>query len=356
MLRNLTRTSRQFKRFFASEGAPPKPSPPKSSGLGGALVGVGGIVAAGAGYYLYNQSSKASSSTADHTEKPIDYKNVAKDISGLLEKDVEYDGIGHYGPILVRLAWHSSGTYDAKSKTGGSDGGTMRHGPEASFGANAGLAIARSLLEPIKAKYGDQLSYGDLWTLAGVVAIREMGGPEIPWRPGRVDKDEKACPPDGRLPDASKDQKHVRDIFYRMGFNDQEIVALSGAHALGKCHTDRSGYKGPWTFSPISFTNAYFQLLLSEKWIPKETDVVFVSGKEEKKPWKGPRQYVDAKTETLMMLPSDLALIQDSGFKKYVELYSKNQDKWFDDFSKAFAKLLELGCSGNVLSNTPVVF
>jgi cytochrome c peroxidase len=64
-----------------------------------------------------------------------------------------------------------------------------------------------------------------------------MGGPQIAWRPGRSDAaDGKQCPPDGRLPDATKDQRHVRDIFYRMGFNDQEIVALCGAHALGKCH------------------------------------------------------------------------------------------------------------------------
>ena len=65
-----------------------------------------------------------------------------------------------------------------------------------------------------------------------------MGGPLIQWRSGRVDaKDSSKCPPDGRLPDASKAEAHLRAIFYRMGFNDQEIVALSGAHVLGKCHT-----------------------------------------------------------------------------------------------------------------------
>jgi len=71
-----------------------------------------------------------------------------------------------------------------------------------------------------------------------------MGGPIIPFRPGRGDKDLSACTPDGRLPDGSKGSRHIRDIFYRMGFNDQEIVALCGAHALGRCHADRSGFKG----------------------------------------------------------------------------------------------------------------
>ena len=60
-------------------------------------------------------------------------------------------------------------------------------------------------------------------------------GPHIKWRPGRKDQDDSTkCPPDGRLPDGAKGSPHLRDIFYRMGFNDQEIVALSGAHALGR--------------------------------------------------------------------------------------------------------------------------
>lgn len=114
------------------------------------------------------------------------------------------------------------------------------------------------------------ISYSDLWILAGVTAIQEMQGPAIPYRPGRRDKDIAACTPDGRLPDATKGNRHLRDIFYRMGFNDQEIVALSGAHALGRCHTDRSGFTGPWTFSPTVVTNEYYKLLLNEKWTWKK--------------------------------------------------------------------------------------
>ena len=95
-----------------------------------------------------------------------------------------------------------------------------------------------------------------LWTLTGVAAIQEMAGPHIPWRPGRIDGFSHQATPDGRLPDGAD---HLRHIFYRMGyvnkkiwtwdfadlihsFNDQETVALSGAHALGRCHTDRSGF------------------------------------------------------------------------------------------------------------------
>lgn len=99
-----------------------------------------------------------------------------------------------------------------------------------------------------------------------------MQGPVIPYRPGRKDGEAAACTPDGRLPDASQREKHLRDIFYRMGFNDQEIVALSGAHALGRCHVDRSGFDGPWTFSPTVLTNDYYKLLLNEKWQWKKWD------------------------------------------------------------------------------------
>lgn len=116
------------------------------------------------------------------------------------------------------------------------------------------------------------ISYSDLWIIAGVVAIQEMQGPTIPWRPGRQDNDMSACTPDGRLPDATQGSKHLRDIFGRMGFDDQEIVALSGAHALGRCHPDRSGFEGPWTFSPTTLTNDYFRLLLEEKWYPRKWD------------------------------------------------------------------------------------
>ena len=156
-------------------------------------------------------------------------------------------------------------SYDKETGTGGSNGATMRFAPEGDHGANAGLKAARDFLEPVKAQF-PWITYSDLWTLAGVCAIQEMQGPVIPWRPGRQDRDIGLCTPDGRLPDGSKEQSHLRAIFGRMGFDDREIVALSGAHALGRCHTDRSGFDGPWSFSPTVMSNDYFRLLLEEKW------------------------------------------------------------------------------------------
>lgn len=266
----------------------------------------------------------------------VDYKAVASDVASIIKSDP------NKGPTLVRLAWHSSGTYDKMSKDGGSGGGTIRFKEELAHGGNAGLGdTAVVWMEDVKRKYGDSLSYADLYTLGGVVAIKEMGGPTIKWSSGRVDAlDPSAVTPDGRLPNADSgpsgseptDASHLRTVFGRMGFDDdREIVALSGAHALGRCHATASGYDGPWTPLPTTFNNLYYTLLKSVKWTKRD--------------WSGPFQYED-EGKKLMMLPTDLVLIQDEGFNKYVDIYAGDQAKFFDDFSNAFNKLEELGTVG----------
>lgn len=316
----------------------------KASGTN-VIAAVSLLGAAGVGFYFYNQGGKKDllgvgvghGNNKLHGIKGLigkdgigsyeDYQQVYNAIADELEKDVEYDD-GSFGPVLVRLAWHASGTYSKDENTGGSNGATMRFAPEADHGANAGLIHARNFMEDIKKKF-PWITYSDLWTLGGVCAVQEMGGPKIPWRPGRSDKEAEHCTPDGRLPDGDKEHDHLRFIFYRMGFNDQEIVALSGAHALGRCHADRSGFDGPWTHSPTSFTNEYYNLLLNEKWSFRK--------------WNGPPQFQDKSTGKLMMLTTDMSLVKDKSFRKYVEKYAKSEDDFFNDFSKAYSKLLELG-------------
>lgn len=303
-------------------------------------------------------TSGAISTTSDALTQSLvnmsagrDYSAVKKDIVSLLHQP-EYDD-GSAGPVLVRLAWHSAGTYDAETDTGGSNGAGMRYEAEGGDPANAGLQHARVFLEPVKAKY-PWITYADLWTLAGVVAVEAMGGPEIAWYPGRTDfVDDSKLPPRGRLPDGALGSDHLRHIFGRMGFNDQgtciyegsfesyysanraftEIVALSGAHNLGRCHSDRSGFDGAWVNNPTRFSNTYFKLMIDREWREKVLD-------------NGVRQYVyydeDAEEE-LMMLPTDLALLSDPSFKKYVHLYASDKERFFEDFAKVFAKLVELG-------------
>ncbi|EPZ32736.1 mitochondrial putative cytochrome c peroxidase [Rozella allomycis CSF55] len=277
------------------------------------------------------------------------YTAVENAIRSIL-KNNSYDD-GSIAPVLVRLAWHASGTYDPRSPCpGGSNGATMRYAPESTDGANAGLEHARAFLEPIKKQF-PWISYADLWTLAGVVAIEAMGGPKVRWTPGmsfntirssgRQDYDPstsrikfaKIIPPNGRLPDAAQGQKHIRDVFYRMGFDDREIVALLGAHTIGRCHANRSGFEGPWTYTPTRFSNQYYVLLLKTSW-----DKKFLAN--------GNMQYKDPEDE-LMMLPADIALILDPKFRTFVELYAKDKDTFYRDFSSAFSKLLELGVKRN---------
>ncbi|KAL2216063.1 cytochrome c peroxidase mitochondrial precursor [Thermoascus aurantiacus ATCC 26904] len=267
--------------------------------------------------------------------KPGDYDAVRKDIAAQLKKPGYDDGSA--GPVFVRLAWHASGTYDAETDTGGSNGAGMRFEQEAGDPANAGLEHARAFLEPVKQRH-PWISYSDLWTLAGVVAIKEMGGPDIEWKPGRTDfVDDSKLPPRGRLPDGAQGADHIRQIFYRMGFNDQEIVALSGAHNLGRGHMNRSGFEGPWVNNPTRFSNQYFKLLTTLEWKPRTLP-------------NGVKQfsYVDPdvpenEQEPLMMLPTDMALVKDPGFAPWVHRYAKDKDLFFDHFAKAFAKLIELG-------------
>lgn len=239
------------------------------------------------------------------------------------------------GPTFIRLAWHSAGTYSKSAANGGSAGGHIRLRPERDYGANKGLDKAMKALEAVKAAH-PWISYADLYTFAGVVAVEEMGGPKIAWRWGRLDNPTGGVE-DGRLPSADRGSPkattaHVRDIFSRMGFNDREIVALIGAHAVGFCHSENSGYKGPWTHDPYGFTNSYFIELLNNKWDAVRNE-------------NGLLQFSDAKTKTLMMLPGDMIFIQDPVFRAIVEEYAADDDAWQHDFSLAFAKLLELGCT-----------
>jgi cytochrome c peroxidase len=281
---------------------------------------VAGVGAFSCGFYYYN---------INKTTKKVNYNKIKEDVEDILwNKSYEDKNIG---PLLVRLAWHASGTYDKQTKTGGSSGATMRFNKEAKDPANAGLNQARDFLEQIK-KNHPYISYADLWIYASYVAIESMGGPKIAFHQGREDAvAEQACPPNGRLPDAAQGRKHIRDVFNRMDFNDQEIVALvGGGHAMGRCHPTRSGFDGPWTFNPLAFSNLFFVELFNRQWIVKN--------------WSGPKQFVDKETGKLMMLPTDIELRDDTEFNKWSVQYKDNEELLKRDFGNAFQKLTELGC------------
>mmetsp|Transcript_14231 Transcript_14231/g.27314 ORF Transcript_14231/g.27314 Transcript_14231/m.27314 type:complete len:293 (+) Transcript_14231:172-1050(+) len=257
------------------------------------------------------------------------------------------------GPILVRLAWHDSGNYDAKEGTGGATG-SIRFDKEQAHGGNAGLKNALALMEPIKKLY-PTVSYADLFQMGSAAAIAVAGGPVIPMKYGRVDAaSDKEVPIEGRLPaggapfhkangadpasnaESQEPADHLRAVFYRMGLEDVDIVALSGAHTIGRAHKDRSGAcpmastkftkDGPgskkggmsWTPEWQKFDNSYFKILVESK----------ASGKSD---------------EELLQLSTDKALLEDPAFRPIAEKFANDQDEFFKAYSASHKKLSELG-------------
>lgn len=262
----------------------------------------------------------------------LNYNALVADLGALIRAK-------NCAPILIRLSWHDAGVFSAGELTGGCPNAVMRFkgAGEGKFAANAGLpTVAVKLLEPIAQKFVPRLlSHADLWALAANVGIRLMGGPDVAVKFGRVDAvsaEESVESQVGRLPDGDKGADHLRAVFHPKGFDDEAIVCLSGAHTVGKCNLDRSGFSGAWTEQPMKFDNSYFKELLTKSYSLETTS-------------KGCPQHKHAASGTIM-LKSDMALIQDPALKAHVQKYADNESQFFNDFAKAWTKMQELGCTG----------
>jgi catalase-peroxidase len=220
--------------------------------------------------------------------KSLDYKALKKDLVKLMTDSQDWwpADFGHYGPLFIRMAWHSAGTYRITDGRGGGGRGQQRFAPLDAWPDNVNLDKARRLLWPIKQKYGRKISWADLMILAGNVALESMGfrtfgfgggradlwepdedvnwGEEIAWLGAdkRFTGDRDLLAPFGAThmgliyvnpegPNAGGDYmaaaKDIRATFGRMAMNDEEIVALiAGGHTFGKCHgAAAESHKGP---------------------------------------------------------------------------------------------------------------
>ena len=218
----------------------------------------------------------------------LDLKTLKNEINELMvqSQDLWPADYGHYGPLFIRMAWHSAGTYRTSDGRGGAGAGTQRFAPLNSWPDNANLDKARLLLWPIKQKYGKNISWADLMILAGNCALESMGfetfgfaggradvwepeediywGSEAEWLAEKRYSGERDLEnplaavqmgliyvnpqgPNG-VPDPLASAKDIRETFGRMAMNDEETVALiAGGHTFGKTHgaADPSKYVGP---------------------------------------------------------------------------------------------------------------
>ena len=220
--------------------------------------------------------------------KSLDLDAVIADLTALMTDSQDWwpADYGHYGPLFIRMTWHSAGTYRVYDGRGGASNGTQRFAPLNSWPDNGNLDKARRLLWPIKQKYGRKLSWADLLILSGNVALESMGfktmgfaggredvwepeediywGPETDWLGDeRYSGDRELANPLGAVqmgliyvnpqgpngnPDPVASGRDIRETFARMAMNDEETVALvAGGHAFGKAHgaADPDEYVGP---------------------------------------------------------------------------------------------------------------
>jgi catalase-peroxidase len=221
--------------------------------------------------------------------KKLDYQALKNDLTALMTDSKPWwpADYGHYGPFMIRMAWHAAGTYRVTDGRGGANSGQQRFEPLNSWPDNGNLDKARRLLWPIKQKYGASISWADLFILAGNVAIESMGGPVFGFGAGRKDvyasegdtfwgaeeiwvnegaktrlidgeTEELEGPlaaiqmgliyvnPEGPggVPDALQSARDMRATFSRMAMNSEETVALTaGGHAFGKAHGAKPGEK-----------------------------------------------------------------------------------------------------------------
>ncbi|XP_062195754.1 putative L-ascorbate peroxidase 6 [Phragmites australis] len=209
---------------------------------------------------------------------------------------------------VLRLVFHDAGTFDIGDKSGGMNGSIIY---EVDRPENSGLNRSIKILGKAKEVIDNvqKVSWADLIAVAGAEAVALCGGPEIPVRLGRLDS--STADPVGKLPEETLDATALKTLFSKKGFSTQEMVVLSGAHTIG----------GKGFGSPTVFDNAYFKVLL-EKPQTSSTGMPAMIG-----------------------LRTDWALTEDDECLRWINIYAKDQARFFDDFRDTYIKLVNSGSS-----------
>jgi catalase-peroxidase len=350
--------------------------------------------------------------------KKLDYQALKADLARLMTDSQPWwpADFGHYGPQMVRMAWHSAGTYRTIDGRGGGGRGQQRFAPLNSWPDNVNIDKSRRLLWPIKKKYGQQISWADLFILAGNVALESMGfrtfgfaggredvwepdldvnwGPEMQWlgvdAKERIGETRELTGPFGAThmgliyvnpegPNASGDYlaaaKDIRETFYRMAMNDEEIVALiAGGHSFGKAHgaapeshkgpepeaapieaqglgwssnfgtghdkdTISSGLEVTWTRTPARWSNDFFENLFKYEWELTKSPAGAKQWVAKNAEANIPDAHVKGRFHKPTMLTTDLTLRFDPEFGRISRRFLENPQAFAEAFGRAWFKL-----------------
>jgi catalase-peroxidase len=351
----------------------------------------------------------------------LDLDALGRDIDEVLTTSQDWwpADFGHYGPLVIRMVWHCAGTYRVGDGRGGAAAGMQRFAPLNSWPDNRNLDKARRLLWPVKEKYGRKISWADLMIFAGNRALESMGfttfgfaggredvwepdedvywGPERAWlgdeRHGGVRELAKPLAADqmgliyvnpegpNTVPDPLTSARDIRETFRRMGFDDEETVALiAGGHTFGKTHgvadPDKhlgpvpegapleeqglgwrssygtgkgpdaiaSGLEGTWTPTPTRWDNSFFETLFGYEWDLELSP----AGLWQWIPRDGggagtvPDAHDPSKTHAPTILTTDLALRFDPIYEPIARRYYEHPDQLADAFARVWFKLTHL--------------
>ena len=349
--------------------------------------------------------------------KKLNYRALKADLVKLMTDSQDWwpADFGHYGPQMIRMTWHAAGTYRTIDGRGGGGRGQQRFAPLNSWPDNVNIDKTRRLLWPIKQKYGQQISWADLLILAGNVALESMGfrtfgfgggredvwepdndvnwGPEMKWLDvdsKRIGNERKLAEPFGAShmgliyvnpegPNASGDYmlaaKDIRETFYRMAMDDEEIVALiAGGHTFGKAHgaapeshkgpepeaapieaqgfgwnsnyrsghgkdTISSGIEVTWTKTPALWSNNFFENLFNYEWELTKSPAGAKQWVAKNAPEIIPDAHVKGKFHKPRMLTTDLTLRFDPAFGKISKRFLEDPQAFADAFARAWFKL-----------------
>jgi len=341
--------------------------------------------------------------------KNLDMVQVAADMDALLEDSKEcwpadvLEDKPDYGPFMVRLAWHCSGTYRNSDGVGGCGGGRLRFEPERSWPDNTNLDKARALVYPLKQQYGDALSWGDLFVLAGTRALARSGAPLSKMCYGRIDEPNgaaskilnDACDNDGQCqephgattvgliyvnpegpngdPNPAGSVADIRRTFGTMGHSDRATVALiGGGHTIGKAHgaCDKGAGKSPkeafaagvgiWegacgsTGKGEDTTTSGFEGYWTTKPNTWDNEFFIESLDSANNSWEvhtgpgGKNQWRSANhpDKGIFRLTSDIALLEDPSYKSIVEEFAASQAAFDSAFDDAWFKLTTTNVGG----------